>query len=107
MEATGGAQRPHTLRDLAEEGKKRAVLLLVFVFGLAFLMSREPPHKFNTSSLLPVSFAAQWDTCASSILSMNCPVSSPVVRVYVAFSLRKFGVRLHVLGNYPACILDL
>jgi sorting nexin-13 len=43
MEATGGAQRPHTLRDLAEEGKKRAVLLLVFVFGLAFLMSRESP----------------------------------------------------------------
>jgi hypothetical protein len=41
MDTTGGAQRPHTLRDLAEEGKKRAVLLLVFAFGLAFLMSRE------------------------------------------------------------------
>ncbi|KAE8773794.1 hypothetical protein D1007_53890 [Hordeum vulgare] len=28
------------VRDLAEEGKKRAVLLLVFAFGLAFLMSQ-------------------------------------------------------------------
>ena len=36
-----GAPRAQTLRDLAEEGKKRAVLLLVFAFGLAFLMSRE------------------------------------------------------------------
>ncbi|KAG0519417.1 hypothetical protein BDA96_09G262400 [Sorghum bicolor] len=34
-----GAPRAQTLRDLAEEGKKRAVLLLVFAFGLAFLMS--------------------------------------------------------------------
>ncbi|XP_062232251.1 uncharacterized protein LOC133929495 isoform X2 [Phragmites australis] len=33
------AQRAQTLRDLAEEGKKRAVLLLVFAFGLAFLMA--------------------------------------------------------------------
>jgi hypothetical protein len=41
MDTTGGTQRPHTLRDLAVEGKKRAVLLLVFAFGLAFLMSRE------------------------------------------------------------------
>uniref|UniRef100_A0ACD5T6T3 Uncharacterized protein n=1 Tax=Avena sativa TaxID=4498 RepID=A0ACD5T6T3_AVESA len=32
-------RRAHTARDLAEEGKKRAVLLLVFAFGLAFLMS--------------------------------------------------------------------
>ncbi|KAL6610700.1 hypothetical protein ACP70R_040669 [Stipagrostis hirtigluma subsp. patula] len=39
MEATSGARRAQTLRDLAEEGKKRAVLLLVFAFGLAFLMS--------------------------------------------------------------------
>ncbi|KAL6848737.1 hypothetical protein ACP4OV_021320 [Aristida adscensionis] len=39
MEAAGGARRAQTLRDLAEEGKKRAVLLLVFAFGLAFLMS--------------------------------------------------------------------
>ncbi|TVU20132.1 hypothetical protein EJB05_36325 [Eragrostis curvula] len=39
MATTGGAQRAQTLRDLAEEGKKRAVLLLVFAFGLAFLMS--------------------------------------------------------------------
>ena len=36
-----GAPRAQTLRDLAEEGKKRAALLLVFAFGLAFLMSRE------------------------------------------------------------------
>ncbi|XP_006655634.1 uncharacterized protein LOC102722219 [Oryza brachyantha] len=35
--ATAGG--PTTVRDLAEEGKKRAVLLLVFAFGLAFLMS--------------------------------------------------------------------
>jgi sorting nexin-13 len=34
-------RRALTARDLAEEGKKRAVLLLVFAFGLAFLMSRE------------------------------------------------------------------
>uniref|UniRef100_K3Z3A6 PX domain-containing protein n=1 Tax=Setaria italica TaxID=4555 RepID=K3Z3A6_SETIT len=34
-----GAPRAQTLRDLADEGKKRAVLLLVFAFGLAFLMS--------------------------------------------------------------------
>ncbi|XP_062180540.1 uncharacterized protein LOC133884943 isoform X2 [Phragmites australis] len=39
MATTGGALRAQTLRDLAEEGKKRAVLLLVFAFGLAFLMS--------------------------------------------------------------------
>jgi len=36
-----GAPRAQTLRDLVEEGKKRAALLLVFAFGLAFLMSRE------------------------------------------------------------------
>lgn len=42
METTAaGAPRAQTLRDLAEEGKKRGVLLLVFAFGLAFLMSRE------------------------------------------------------------------
>lgn len=40
METTAaGAPRAQTLRDLAEEGKKRGVLLLVFAFGLAFLMS--------------------------------------------------------------------
>ncbi|XP_044984477.1 uncharacterized protein LOC123451968 isoform X1 [Hordeum vulgare subsp. vulgare] len=40
MATPGGAPRAaHTVRDLAEEGKKRAVLLLVFAFGLAFLMS--------------------------------------------------------------------
>ncbi|CAN6336682.1 unnamed protein product [Urochloa humidicola] len=37
--ASAGVPRAQTLRDLAEEGKKRAVLLLVFAFGLAFLMS--------------------------------------------------------------------
>ncbi|CAM0953536.1 unnamed protein product [Alopecurus aequalis] len=39
--ATPGAapRRARMARDLAEEGKKRAVLLLVFAFGLAFLMS--------------------------------------------------------------------
>ncbi|OEL19894.1 hypothetical protein BAE44_0019087 [Dichanthelium oligosanthes] len=37
--AAAAAPRAQTLRDLAEEGKKRAVLLLVFAFGLAFLMS--------------------------------------------------------------------
>jgi hypothetical protein len=42
MASPGGApRRALTARDLAEEGKKRAVLLLVFAFGLAFLMSRE------------------------------------------------------------------
>ncbi|KAI5016507.1 hypothetical protein ZWY2020_006358 [Hordeum vulgare] len=40
MTTPGGAPRAaHTVRDLAEKGKKRAVLLLVFAFGLAFLMS--------------------------------------------------------------------
>ncbi|KAF0923590.1 hypothetical protein E2562_006583 [Oryza meyeriana var. granulata] len=39
MATAGGPARAHTVRDLAEEGKKRAVLLLVFAFGLAFLMS--------------------------------------------------------------------
>lgn len=39
MATAGGPGRAHTVRDLAEEGKKRAVLLLVFAFGLAFLMS--------------------------------------------------------------------
>nr|CAB3460613.1 unnamed protein product [Digitaria exilis] len=38
--AGAGGPRAQTLRDLADEGKKRAVLLLVFAFGLAFLMSR-------------------------------------------------------------------
>ncbi|WVZ99728.1 hypothetical protein U9M48_044989 [Paspalum notatum var. saurae] len=37
--AASAVPRAQTLRDLAEEGKKRAVLLLVFAFGLAFLMS--------------------------------------------------------------------
>ncbi|KAG8051263.1 hypothetical protein GUJ93_ZPchr0009g663 [Zizania palustris] len=31
----------HTVHNLTEEGKKRVVLLLVFAFGLAFLMSHE------------------------------------------------------------------
>nr|CAB3464334.1 unnamed protein product [Digitaria exilis] len=39
MRAGAGGLRAQTLRDLADEGKKRAVLLLVFAFGLAFLMS--------------------------------------------------------------------
>ncbi|KAM0879426.1 hypothetical protein ACQ4PT_034239 [Festuca glaucescens] len=37
--AAAPPRRALTARDLAEEGKKRAVLLLVFAFGLAFLMS--------------------------------------------------------------------
>lgn len=31
----------YTLRDLAEEAKKRVVVLLICVFGLSYLMSRE------------------------------------------------------------------
>ncbi|XP_047094603.1 uncharacterized protein LOC124706983 [Lolium rigidum] len=37
--AAAPPRRALTARDLVEEGKKRAVLLLVFAFGLAFLMS--------------------------------------------------------------------
>ncbi|KAI4992788.1 hypothetical protein ZWY2020_007101 [Hordeum vulgare] len=41
MATPGGTPRAaHTVRDLTEEGKKRTVLLLVFAFGLAFLMSQ-------------------------------------------------------------------
>jgi sorting nexin-13 len=32
----------YTLRDLAEEAKKRVVVLLICLFGLSYLMSREP-----------------------------------------------------------------
>ncbi|GJN15336.1 hypothetical protein PR202_gb02238 [Eleusine coracana subsp. coracana] len=59
MATTGGEHRAQTLRDLAEEGKKRAVLLLVFAFGLAFLMShlwysRVTPDKEGPEELINV-----------------------------------------------------
>jgi sorting nexin-13 len=54
MASPGGApRRALTARDLAEEGKKRAVLLLVFAFGLAFLMSRESLSPIPRAPLSP------------------------------------------------------
>jgi sorting nexin-13 len=55
------APREQTLRDLVDEGKKRAVLLLVFAFGLAFLMSCEF-SEIRIQYLSALSFAARWDS---------------------------------------------
>jgi len=97
-----GAPRAQTLRDLAEEGKKRAVLLLVFAFGLAFLMSRESSGTRIFMSLPVPTFASApsgMGACASAIPLMRFSVSSAVIRVYAGCPLRSFSIGVRGFGN--------
>jgi len=97
-----GAPRAQTLRDLAEEGKKRAVLLLVFAFGLAFLMSRESSGTRIFMSLPVPTFASApsgMGACASVISPMRFSVSSAVIRVYAGCPLRSFSIGVRGFGN--------
>ena len=96
-----GAPRAQTLRDLAEEGKKRAVLLLVFAFGLAFLMSRESSGTRIFMSLPVPTFAVpSWmGACALAIPPMRFSVPSAVIRVYAGCPLRSFSIGVRGFGN--------
>jgi hypothetical protein len=104
METTAaGAPRAQTLRDLAEEGKKRGVLLLVFAFGLAFLMSRESSGTRIFISLLVPTFAAHsgMGSCASAIQPMRLSVYGAVIRVMLpaACPWLSFPTGLRGFGN--------
>ncbi|CAL5096463.1 unnamed protein product [Urochloa decumbens] len=84
--AAAGALRTQTLRDLAEEGKKRAVLLLVFAFGLAFLMSLTSSSvwfnlPFATALIILFRYISlDYDLRRKSTTSTNNEISRPLVK---------------------------
>ncbi|CAL4909749.1 unnamed protein product [Urochloa decumbens] len=84
--ASAGALRTQTLRDLAEEGKKRAVLLLVFAFGLAFLMSLTSSSvwfnlPFATALIILFRYISlDYDLRRKSTTGTNNEISRPLVK---------------------------
>ncbi|XP_025806448.1 uncharacterized protein LOC112885000 [Panicum hallii] len=84
--AAAGAPRAQTLRDLAEEGKKRAVLLLVFAFGLAFLMSLTSSSvwfnlPFATALIILFRYISlDYDLRRKSTTSIDQDISRPLVK---------------------------
>lgn len=76
MATPGGAapRAAYTARDLAEEAKKRAVLLLVFAFGLAFLMSRE-----SFSQTLAPLLSPPLGSLAGPVIYVDASVGRPSV----------------------------
>ncbi|KAG2617228.1 hypothetical protein PVAP13_3NG179279 [Panicum virgatum] len=81
-----GAPRAQTLRDLVEEGKKRAVLLLVFAFGLAFLMSLTSSSvwfnlPFATALIILFRYISlDYDLRRKSTTSTDQDISRPLVK---------------------------
>ncbi|CAN6327122.1 unnamed protein product [Urochloa humidicola] len=84
--SAAGAPRAQTLRDLAEEGKKRAVLLLIFAFGLAFLMSLTSSSvwfnlPFATALIILFRYISlDYDLRRKSTTSTNNEISRPLVK---------------------------
>ncbi|PNT70660.1 hypothetical protein BRADI_2g15390v3 [Brachypodium distachyon] len=88
MATPGGAapRAAYTARDLAEEAKKRAVLLLVFAFGLAFLMSLTSSSvwiNFPFATALMILFrymSLDYDFRRKSSTTTDHVVSRPLVK---------------------------